>query len=187
MPSCSCRRRSLGSGMPSSIAAAAGLVMPLILPLVQQDQDNDWLTETAGQPACRSLTAGDLSLPPQGGSEGPRNLHLPHSTASRTRSYIRPSLRSGHTPARTVRTWPGRPSRPDWPTSCSCSWFPSSLEAANERSPTVSARISNYWTPSGSQAVLSTSDTAPSQPDHLQGVTGRSLRPGLATHNHDPT
>src|ERR1035441_6271877 len=31
------------------------------------------------------------SLPPQGGSEGPRNLHLPHSTASRTRSYIRPS------------------------------------------------------------------------------------------------
>src|ERR1017187_6705718 len=60
MPSCSCRRRSLGSGMPSSIAAAAGLVMPLILPLVQQDQDNNWLTETAGQPACRSLTAGDL-------------------------------------------------------------------------------------------------------------------------------
>src|ERR1019366_6663951 len=62
MPSCSCRRRSLGSGMPSSIAAAAGLVMPLILPLVQQDQDNNWLTETAGQPACRSLTAGDLRL-----------------------------------------------------------------------------------------------------------------------------
>src|ERR1039458_1819158 len=62
MPSCSCRRRSLGSGMPSSIAAAAGLVMPLILPLVQQDQDNNWLTETAGQPACRSLTAGDLGL-----------------------------------------------------------------------------------------------------------------------------
>src|ERR1039457_2642288 len=64
MPSCSCRRRSLGSGMPSSIAAAAGLVMPLILPLVQQDQDNNWLTETAGQPACRSLTAGDLSPGP---------------------------------------------------------------------------------------------------------------------------
>lgn len=25
-----------------------------------------------------------------------RNLHLPHSTASRTCSYIKPSLRSGH-------------------------------------------------------------------------------------------
>src|ERR1019366_3048379 len=41
------------------------------------------------------------SPPPQVGSEGPRNLHLPHSTASTTRSYIRPSLRSGHTPAPT--------------------------------------------------------------------------------------
>jgi dihydrofolate reductase len=38
-----------------------------------------------------------------------------------------------------VRTWPGRPSRPGWSTSCSCSWFPSSSEAASERSPTASA------------------------------------------------
>jgi hypothetical protein len=41
------------------------------------------------------------SLPPQGDSEGPRNLHLPHSTTPRTRSYIRSSLRSGHTSAPT--------------------------------------------------------------------------------------
>ena len=42
---------------------------------------------------------GHRRIPPQGDSEGPRNLHLPHSTASRTRSYIRSSLRSGHTSA----------------------------------------------------------------------------------------
>ena len=32
------------------------------------------------------------SLPPQGDSEGPRNLHLPHSTASRTRSDMQALL-----------------------------------------------------------------------------------------------
>ena len=35
------------------------------------------------------------------GALQPQNLHLPHSTVSRTRSYIRSSLRSGHTSAST--------------------------------------------------------------------------------------
>ena len=56
----------------------------------------------------------------------------------------------------------GRPSRPGWSTSCSCSWFPSSSEGASERSPTVSARIWNSWTRGGSRAVLFTSGTASS-------------------------
>ncbi len=80
-----------------------------------------------------------------------------------------------------VRTWPGRPSRPGWSTSCSCSWLPSSSEAASERSPTVSARISNYWTRSRLQAVLSTSGTAPRQRDHLAGCRRPIGAPGLAT------
>src|SRR6266699_2062044 len=66
-----------------------------------------------------------------------------------------------------VRTWPGRPSRPGWSTSCNCSWSPSSSEAASERSPTGSARIWNYSTRSGSQALLSTSGIAPGPLDYL--------------------
>ena len=43
--------------------------------------------------------------------------------------------------------------------------------------PTASARIWNCWTPSGSQAVLSTSGTTPSQRDHFRDAAGRSPRP----------
>lgn len=58
-----------------------------------------------------------------------------------------------------ARAWPARPSRQDWSTNCSCSWLPLPSEAASERSPTMSARIWNYWTRSGSQAARSTSGT----------------------------
>ena len=84
----------------------------------------------------------------------------------------RTDLRSRHGPATEVghrarhdsggaRTWPGKPSRPGWSTNCSYSWFPSSSEAASELSPTLSARIWNYWTRGGSQAVLSTNRERP--------------------------
>jgi hypothetical protein len=53
----------------------------------------------------------------------------------------------------------GRPSRPGWSTSCSCSCFPSSSEAASKRSPAASARIWSYWTPGGSQAVRQAGST----------------------------
>jgi dihydrofolate reductase len=62
-----------------------------------------------------------------------------------------------------VRAWPGRPSRPGWPTRCGYSWFLLSSEVASERFPTASAQIWSYWIRSGSPAVLSTSGTASSQ------------------------
>ena len=80
-----------------------------------------------------------------------------------------------------VRTWPGRPSRPGWSTSCSCSWFPSSSEAASEPSPTVSARIWNCWTRSGSQAVAYTSGTPHISAITSQGCPRPFAAPGLAT------
>jgi hypothetical protein len=62
-----------------------------------------------------------------------------------------------------ARIWPGRPSRLGWWTSCGCSWFPSSSAGASGPSPTVPVQIWNCWTRGGSQAVPSTSGTAPSQ------------------------
>jgi dihydrofolate reductase len=71
-----------------------------------------------------------------------------------------------------ARTWRGRPSMLGWSTSCSCSWFPSSSEAASGHCPAVPAWIWTCWTRIGSQTVLSTSGTAPSQRDHSRGAMG---------------
>ena len=60
--------------------------------------------------------------------------------------------------------------------SYACSWFLLSSEAVSGRSPAASAQTWNYWLRSGSQAVLSTSGTSPSQPDRLAALTN-----GLAT------
>ena len=71
---------------------------------------------------------------------------------------------TGHDMTVGARTWPGRPPRPGWSTS--------------QRSPEVSARICHYWTRSGSQAVLSTSGTVPSQRDHLASCRRPIAAPG---------
>jgi hypothetical protein len=56
-----------------------------------------------------------------------------------------------------------------------------SPEAANERSPTASARTWNSSTCTDSQAVLSTSDTAPNHVTTTQGYRRPVAAPGLAT------
>jgi hypothetical protein len=76
---------------------------------------------------------------------------------------------------------PGHQGR-DWWTNCSCSWFPSSWEAASERSPTASIPIWRYWTRNGSLAVLSTSGTGPRQRDHL-GRRRCRLRPARSARS----